>query len=248
MNKLYDELWNGEPSAELYKNIGHCNKYLKNDENAIEYYKKSLEIAPDNLEVIFNLAETLKDLTQLQEALEYYKKISENPKFKKTYIGKISKQKQNEIQSTLISRNAAQLLKEEKFEEALQAFSQALKLNPKDRRNYLNISVVYLKQGNIVDAILWMQKTIETDPYYIRAYFNLGTIYFQMKRFKKAINIYEKAINIAPNDPECNDIKQNLELALENYHETLNEILQFANAEKNINLFRNHNRISKLYH
>jgi tetratricopeptide (TPR) repeat protein len=231
LNLFYDELFKGEPTAELYKKIAHCNKYLKDDENAVDYYKKSLEIAPDDVEVIFNLAESLKDLNELEEATEYYQNISRNPKFEASEIGKISAQKIKEIHSTLKNREGGQLLKEGNFEEALRAFAQAMELNPNDRRNYLNTSVVYLKQGNIEEAVRWMQKTIEIDPYYLRAYFNLGTIYYQTNRFKKAIAVFEKAIEISPDDPECNDIRKNLAAASAACENAANELIQYADGE-----------------
>lgn len=53
----FKHLFKNEPSAELFMKIGHCNKMMNDNENAIEYYIKSLELEPENLESLFNCAE-----------------------------------------------------------------------------------------------------------------------------------------------------------------------------------------------
>jgi tetratricopeptide (TPR) repeat protein len=232
LQNYYDALFAMEPTAELFKKIAHCNKILGDNENAIEYYQKSLDIEKDNLEVLYNCGEAFQLNNQLDEAINFYNKVIEIATKTGGKIAEMSLQKKKEAQSTLLNRKGGAFMKDQNFDEAKQCFLDAIELNPKDRRNYMNIGVIYLKQGDTDQAIEWMKKTIAIDPKYIRCYFNLGTIYYNKNWYKKAMDIFEKALLLAPEDPDCSDIRKTLLVAQNEFENSQNELLKILEGDQ----------------
>jgi len=231
LQKFLDALFQETPTAELFKKIGHCNKIMGENENAIEYYDKSLELEPENIEVLFNKAEALQLINNLEDAIFLYSQVIETAKETGGNIIELAERKRSEAQSVLCNRAGGLLMKEGNFEEARQEFLNAIELNPNDRRNYMNIGVIHLKQGDIDQAIEWMEKTIEIDNGYIRCYYNLGTIYLKKGWYKHAIDIFEKALQIAPDDVDAEDINTNLQNAIENLKDAESRLLEMVGAE-----------------
>jgi tetratricopeptide (TPR) repeat protein len=232
LQKYLDALVAGETTAYLYKKIGHCNKILGDNENAIDYYEKSLELDDQDFEVLYNCGEAYQLNNQLDEAIELYDSVIDLAAGTGGDIIDLAEQKKKEAQSVLLNRQGGNLMKEQNYDEAKQCFLEAIELNPLDRRNYLNIGVIYLKQGDTDQAIEWMNKTIEIDPRYIRCYYNLGTIYYKTGRYKNAIDIFEKALQISPDDADSEDIQTNLSLAQTEFETTWNELLQILEGQQ----------------
>ncbi len=237
LQKYLDALFQEKPTADLFKKIGHCNKILGDNQNAIEYYDKSLELDSENIEVLYNKAEALQLLNNLEDAIFLYDNVIELAGPLGGNILDLAKQKKKEANSVLFNREGGRLMKEQNFDDAKQAFLNAIELNPNDRRNYMNIGVIYLKLGDTDQAIEWMKKTIEIDEYYIRCYYNLGTIYLKKGWYKHACSIFEKALQISPDDADAQDINTNLQNATENYQEAQTSLFKMVNGQViNINL------------
>jgi tetratricopeptide (TPR) repeat protein len=60
---------------ETYSNLGVLYAELRDPENATTMYRRALEIAPDYLPALFNLAGLLEELGEREEAIEYFEKI-----------------------------------------------------------------------------------------------------------------------------------------------------------------------------
>lgn len=89
-----------------------------------------------------------------------------------------------------------------RFDEAVKAYKQAIKLDPKDAMSFSEIGTLYFEMGNEKEAIIYLKKAIELDPTgeYIGwyAYANLGTAYFRSKQYHEAIEVLKRAIQIDP--------------------------------------------------
>jgi len=98
-----------------------------------------------------------------------------------------------------------------KFKEAIDSYTEAIKLNPKDAQAYANRGVAYahLKQyeraiyahlKQYERAIEDFNEAINITPKDAMAYNNRGLAYAYLKEYNKAIEDYNKAIKINPKD------------------------------------------------
>ena len=213
LEKYLDVLLQGEPDAGLYLKIAHCIKILQEFESAVEYYEKSLELDADNLETLFNYAESMAELGEHQGAVEIFDQVIERAAVSGGNIGAIAEARKKKSSSVLLNRAGGALLKQNDLDAAYEKFIKAIELDPEDRRNYLNIGVIFINRGDLPAAIEWMGKALAVDPGYIRGYFNLGTLQLKAGYFRRAIDIFNRALDIEPGHPDCDDIVTNLNKA-----------------------------------
>jgi len=86
---------------------------------------------------------------------------------------------------------------EDRFK-AIDAFSNAIKLDPKSAHAYFARGLVYAKQAKFDRAIADLNKCLEIDPMYAEAYSCLGTMYSQKGQNDRAISQFNKALEIDP--------------------------------------------------
>ena len=114
-------------------------------------------------------------------------------------IKSLEKIKNLTAEGHLIKGNA--YYSEKKFNKAIEEYTEAIELNPKDANAYYNRGTVYGKDIKEFDkAIEDYNKTIEIDPKHANAYNNRGNVYINIKKFDKAIEDYNKTIEIYPKD------------------------------------------------
>jgi len=87
-------------------------------------------------------------------------------------------------------------------------YEDAIKRDPKNATYYCNAAAALSKLSSWVDARTKCEKAIELDETYIKAYSRLATIQFFMKEYHKAIETYQKALKI---EPDNEDLKQGLQ-------------------------------------
>jgi tetratricopeptide (TPR) repeat protein len=91
----------------------------------------------------------------------------------------------------------------DEYDKAIEFYSQAINLNPKDDNAYNNMGIAYANLKEYDKAITAFQKAIELNPKYDIAYNNMGLAYNGLKEYDKAITAYQKAIEINPKDDEA---------------------------------------------
>lgn len=86
----------------------------------------------------------------------------------------------------------------ENYREAINAFNNAIKLNPKDARIYHNRGAAYNNLGQYQQAIIDYNKAIELHPEIAKFYDNRGSAYSNLGNTQQAIIDYDKAISLYP--------------------------------------------------
>jgi tetratricopeptide (TPR) repeat protein len=87
---------------------------------------------------------------------------------------------------------------EKRYEDAIQAYEELLKSEPKSAV-YLNmVGIAYLDLSNFDQAKKYFQRSEKADKRYSSAVNNLGMVYYHQKNFRRAIREYQKAIRIEP--------------------------------------------------
>jgi tetratricopeptide (TPR) repeat protein len=79
------------------------------------------------------------------------------------------------------------------YDQALQAFDQALKLKPNDPALITYKGIVYYARGNNAKAMQLFEEAIKLNPNFARAYYQRGMVYQAQEKYKEAIPDLEKA-------------------------------------------------------
>jgi Tfp pilus assembly protein PilF len=84
--------------------------------------------------------------------------------------------------------------------EAIDAFKQAIKIDPDNADAHYNLGTAFIKSGMYKEAIEAYKQVIRIKPDYAEAHNNLGTAFIKSGMDKEAIEAYKQAIRINPDD------------------------------------------------
>ena len=114
------------------------------------------------------------------------------------------------------------------IDEAIDAFSMEIEMNPEHVEAYNNRGIAWCKKGALDRAIADYNKALEIDPRCAEAYNNRGVVWFYKEKYDKAIDDYDKALGIDPNFAKAYSnrgaawfSKGNPELAVADYNRAL---------------------------
>jgi tetratricopeptide (TPR) repeat protein len=177
-------------SAKMYSALGYTYEQQKQYKQAIDAYRRAIELDRDNLDAIRGLAENLMNDGQTDAALEQYKIIADaNPEDAQTYLhmaeiyrksGKFDlalenlKKAESMVQDSIeVPYNEAAVYQAQgRFDEAAQTLVDLLKKTEKPENNYTQgernnravflerLGTVYRDQGKHQDAIETFRKMI----------------------------------------------------------------------------------------
>ena len=94
------------------------------------------------------------------------------------------------------------------MEDAIQAYKEAIRLNPDDVDAHNNLGDVYRRQGNLDLAIELIQNAIKLNPKNSEAHLNFGNVYIDQKKPEEAIQAYRQIFLIKASDDESIKIRQ----------------------------------------
>lgn len=84
---------------------------------------------------------------------------------------------------------------EKRYEDAAQAFNDAIEQNPNEAVGYVNFGTLLSALGDIERAERFFQKAITVDETAATAYYGLANLYYDSERFIEAAKLYQKAID-----------------------------------------------------
>lgn len=84
---------------------------------------------------------------------------------------------------------------EKRYEDAAQAFNDAIEQNPDDAVGYVNFGTLLSALGDVERAERFFQKAITVDETAATAYYGLANLYYDSERFIEAAKLYQKAID-----------------------------------------------------
>lgn len=115
------------------------------------------------------------------------------------------------------------------YERAIELFSKAILLSPKNGNAYYNLGVAHEALKQFDSAISSYDHAISFNPQFAQAYFNRGLIYDALKQFDAAICNYDQAIRLMPNYAETYLNRANASKAINRLDEAL---IHYDNAIK----------------
>jgi len=99
-----------------------------------------------------------------------------------------------------------------RFNEAIDAYSKALDLDAKNVDVRVDLGTCYRNAGKPDFAVKEYRKALEIDPNHINGHKNLGVVLaYDLKDKAQAIKEFEKVLQIAPNAPDAEVIRQEIQ-------------------------------------
>lgn len=194
-------------TAEYYFIKGYMSQERDNNKKAKYFYEKVLEINPNFVEALTNIATLLtKNYEDYKGAKKYYERAIEiNPNNADAH------------------NNLANLLAEDYFKDYIgerKHYEKALEINPNDAMTHYNLASLLAEEyyKDYKEARKHYEKAIEIDPNYVKAHYNLAILLTEeyYKDYKGARKNYERALEIEPNHAKAHNNLANL-LAEEYY-------------------------------
>jgi len=167
----------------LFNIVGASNAGLMQYDEALESYKKALEIKPDYAEAYFNMGVVLKENGDSEAAIDSYKKaLTIKPDYAEAYnnMGNIFKDNNNP-------------------EAAIDSYKKALTIKPNYAEAYNNMGNALKDSNDPEAAIDSYKKALTIKPNYAVAYHNMGIAQKDKGDLEAAIDSYKKALKISPN-------------------------------------------------
>ncbi|MBZ5553317.1 MAG: tetratricopeptide repeat protein [Acidobacteriia bacterium] len=90
-----------------------------------------------------------------------------------------------------------------KYEEAVSAYREAIRLKPDFAVEWYNLGVSYFNLGQYEKAISALQEAIRLRPGDADAWYNLGTTYGRLRQYDKAIDALQEAIRLKSDHAEA---------------------------------------------
>jgi tetratricopeptide (TPR) repeat protein len=133
------------------------------------------------------------------------------------------------------------LYKQDRTEEAVEHYLQALRVMPNYADAHNNLGLAYGDSGMHEEAIKAYKRTIRVDPDYADVHNNLGIAFVKSGKYKEAIESYKQAIRIDPDYAKAHNnlgvafVKSGkLKEAIESYKQALRINSDFADAHYNL--------------
>jgi len=104
------------------------------------------------------------------------------------------------------------LLLEDRIEEAIGHYEQALRINPDMADTHNNLGFALLQAGKAEDAIRHLEQALLLKPDYAEAHYNLGNALLRVGKVSEAMGQYEQALRLKPDYAEA---QNNLGFALQ---------------------------------
>lgn len=108
------------------------------------------------------------------------------------------------------------LMKEEKYQEALNTYGRAISLDATNPVFYCNRAAAYSRLGDYQRAADDCRMSLRYDPNYSKAYGRLGLAYSKMNKHEQALEAYQSALRI---EPDNQDYKNNMSVTQQRLEE-----------------------------
>lgn len=169
-----------------YTNLALVYTLMKDDEKAIELYKKAIKLDPSDLNVQTTLGIIYYRDKMYDEAIEVFQEV----------IAKAEKGSENYNKAIYHTAYSYDMSGDK--EKAIETYQSALESNPEDKDLLFNLGRLYFMQENLSDAIVMFKKVIDLDPGDAESYLNVGQAFIGEKHYEEAIPYYEKAVELKP--------------------------------------------------
>lgn len=173
---------------------------LSNNQMAIEYYKKAMELDKKNIDIPYYIASlyaTENDLVNAKQYLDFVLNKKSSHQQAKELLSYIT-----EKQTSDLLVNAVNLYDSQKYEDAIKEFDKVVQITPKDANIYYYRALSYDALKNYEKAIADYKLTLKYNPEMTIIYYSLGVDYDALSNYELAKDNYKKYVELAKEDDD----------------------------------------------
>ncbi|KAJ2782428.1 Hsp90 cochaperone [Coemansia interrupta] len=193
--------WNNK--AAVYFEMGKYEECIETAQQAVETGREYRAEYKHIAKALGRIGTAYSKLDNIPKAIEYYNRSltehrSADILTKLRTLEKLQKQREEESYRDADKSNEArergnEFFKAADYAKAQTEYSEAIKRNPDDPRNYSNRAACLTKLMAIPDAIKDCETCIKLDPTFIKAYIRKANALFLMREYAEALDALEEA-------------------------------------------------------
>ncbi len=169
--------------AEICVNIAFEFENQNNFEMAIQYFRKSLDLDPENEAAIYEIAYCYEILNQYEDAVQFFVSFLDKNPYSVTAWFNLG-----------LTYNSLEL-----YEKAIESYDFVIAIDETFASAYFNKANSYANMGMFREAIEFYRQTfLYEDPEAI-TYYYMGECYQKLKRFADAVTCYLKSLELDSN-------------------------------------------------
>ncbi|MCH7560330.1 MAG: tetratricopeptide repeat protein [Thaumarchaeota archaeon] len=178
----YEKIQKEEPANNhVLLHMGLTLQYrLEKYNEAINYYKKLLQIMPENKHALSSMAEAQFTLGNYEETIETAKKI-------------IQIDNDNDFASVITGAALEEL---GRLDEAYSQYEKMLKINPENQLVLEYYGIALSENKNPKKSLAYFEKAIQLEPKNYSTRYNIAVTFNRLNQPKKAIENYKKSIEL----------------------------------------------------
>ncbi|MFQ5735746.1 MAG: tetratricopeptide repeat protein [Thermodesulfobacteriota bacterium] len=182
--------------ADVYNMLGLVYYHSSRFEDAINAFKKALEINPKYTEVSLNLAVVYNELGQFDKSTEVYGMARKTRRNEQSYLDPYVKGKVANMHAGL-----GAIYKDLGFyAQAVEEYRKALLLHPEFVDIKTSLGVVYRDMMDYASSVRELEETVKINPDYPTSRIQLGLTYYTMGQYEKAKTEWLKVLRKDPSD------------------------------------------------
>lgn len=158
-----------------FEQMGNIMKVLRNNPKSVEYYRKAVALAPDDINLRLSYAKMLDTVGEEDLAVNEFNKI-------------LSQTDKNEEVLYALER----------------IYKKKLDNSPSDANITTNLGAILQKQGKLDEALTYYAKAEALDKNNVNARLNTGTLYQEKKDYEKALSAYDSVLMLYPKNIQAN--------------------------------------------
>jgi tetratricopeptide (TPR) repeat protein len=170
-------------------------------EEALEIFQKFAELNPNVYQIYFNIGDVYREKGDFEKAIEQYNLALAKAKEKADVV----------MQAKALSSCGEVYLRQSKFKEAQEFFTQSIALNPKDEILAYNVAEIFFGNNQTENAIQYYQLAIQIKPEWSEPYLKMGYAYLNKGNMAKAVASLNEFLKHDPESPQAPVIKSLIE-------------------------------------
>lgn len=192
------------PAEETRKKFSQANSLFEAGDfnKALDLYREFRDSQPKMYKIGLNIGNCLIKLGQFDEAVSEFLGVMEKIKQESPDL------KGNQEASRIYASIGDAYMRQDKFKEAEEYFKKSMEIDVSDHALPYNVGEILFVAGKTDEALKYYEKAIEINPKFEKSYKQAGYAYLNKGDVAKAKTLFRKFLELAPNHPEADAIKE----------------------------------------